>query len=270
MLAQAIAQLQQQGAGQFEGVMPPAPVVDPNNLGATRPTAQPEPSGAFASIPTNAYYGAVAARSQDPYFGGGHLAGLKMAANEGQEAYADQLARAQEETAIANNRAGTTEMVGKTLDNAADDANAGIAGAGDIFGILNQDTITNKQVNDQNTTDAKNFETIATGTEKLNQAGVQVGLNSLVDLLTPTFAEQGIDLKSLLDQSGKTPAEQVDWLKAQAAMLSAQANMKRSDAAMINANKPPAARGSKSADDDDSDARGTGLVTFPSNIRIGQ
>lgn len=259
MLQQAIAILQQQGQGDFAGAIPQAKTPTEPVYGVSKPARQPEPSDAFASIPTNAYYGTMAAKAQDPFFGGGHFAGLKMAAADGQEAYAEQLARAQENTRIANEQGGRTEVMGEMLKNSADIANSNSPGLFPAIANMQDPAETTRlNVNNQNTTDAENRKTNAEANTELFKSGVVQDTDDLAQQMTGPFANELISLKSRLDAAGFTPDESIDLLKAKAAMLSAQARMRSADASMISANRP---RGSgKNKDDGDDDSSPTGSV----------
>ena len=141
MLQQAIATLQQQGQGQFAGAIPQAEAPVEPVYGVSKPAKQPEPSDAFATAPTNAYYGTMAAKAQDPFFGGGHLAALKSASGDAQQSYKEQLARASEATSRANAEGGRTEIAGKVIDKAPDLMEKGAFGVIEpLLGNMTDDT----------------------------------------------------------------------------------------------------------------------------------
>ena len=248
-MQEAIARLLAQGGGEFGGAIPQAP-----EFGASRPTKQPEPSAAFAGIPTDAYYNALAAKSQDPFFGGGHLSALKRDSAAGQNAYTEQLAQAQANTAEANASAGNTEVVLENIKGLSDGATD--RGTGDIFGILDKSEVTRNRVNDQNTTDAGNREIESKAIKNLSDSNIETNTADVQELMTGPFAEELIEYNSLLLENGYSIDQSNDLIKAKADTMQAEASIMRGNAAIINANRP---RSSGKSDDSDSDASGGGL-----------
>ena len=245
-LQAAIAKLEQQGGGDFSGVIP--------QFGASKPTAQPEPSAAFAGIPTSAYYNSLQRQAADPFFGGISHAVLQQDSGKAQASYAEQLAQAQANTAKANASGGNTDVVLETIRGLSDGATD--RGTGDIFGVLDKSEVTRNRVNDQNTTDAGNRETESKAIKNLSDSNIETNTADVQELMTGPFAEELIEYNSLLLENGYSIDQSNDLIKAKADTMQAEASIMRGNAAIINANRP---RSSGKSDDSDSDASGGGL-----------